>query len=86
MKPIEFYISTGLASLALLATIFLVVITSANRSIEQALQDQQLRINRGQVSQQIGSALVRELANASVSNSKIRELLTKNGINVTVNN
>jgi hypothetical protein len=84
MKPIEFAVTTGLAGLCLVATIALVVITSANRSIERGLQEQQLVINRGQVSQQIGTALIRDLAGISLNNPKVRDLLARNGINVTV--
>lgn len=86
MKPIEFAVTTGLAGLCLVAALALVVITSANRSIERGLQEQQQVINRGQVSQQIGTALVRDLAGVSVNNAKVRDLLSRNGINVTVNN
>jgi hypothetical protein len=86
MKPIEFAVTTGLAGLCLVAALALVVITSANRSIERGLQEQQQVINRGQVSQQIGTALVRDLASISVNNAKVRDLLSRNGINVTVNN
>jgi hypothetical protein len=86
MKPIEFAVTTGLAGLCLVAALALVVITSANRSIERGLQEQQQVINRGQVSQQIGTALVRDLAGISVNNAKVRDLLSRNGINVTVNN
>jgi hypothetical protein len=86
MRPIHFYLSTTLACLCLLATIILISVGAANRSIERGLQDQQLTINRGQVSQQIGTALVRDLAGLSPSNSKVKELLAKHGINVTVNN
>jgi hypothetical protein len=86
MKPPHFYISTTLAVLCLICSLALVIIASANRSIERGLADQQMVINRGQVSQQIGTALVRDLAGSSVGNSKIKDLLAKHGINVTVNN
>lgn len=86
MKPAHFYISTTLAVLCLLLAIVLVIIASANRGIERGLAEQQMVINRGQVSQQIGSALVRDLAGSSVSNTRIKELLSKHGINVSVNN
>lgn len=86
MKSSEFAIVTALSGLCLLAAVALIAITSANRSIERGLQEQQMVINRGQVSQQIGTALLRDLAGLSVNNTKVRELLSRNGINVTVNN
>ncbi|MDX6765498.1 MAG: hypothetical protein SFU85_01775 [Candidatus Methylacidiphilales bacterium] len=85
MKPWQYYVSTGLASLALLLTIALLVVTTANRNVERGLQEQQVNINRGQLSQQVGTALVRDLAVASVSNSRVKELLSKHGITVNQN-
>ena len=60
-------------------------VSTSNRTIERGLQDQQVNINRGQLSQQVGTALVKDLAVASVSNSKIKELLSKHGITVNQN-
>lgn len=86
MKSIQSLILTALCGLCLLAAVALVAVSAANRGIERGLQEQQTVINKGQVSQQIGTAIVRDLANLSVNNAKIRELLARNGINVTVNN
>jgi signal transduction histidine kinase len=85
MKPWQFYLSTTLAGLTLLLTIALLVITTSNRTLERGLQDQQVNINRGQMSQQVGTAVVKDLAQLSISNSKIKDLLAKHGITVNQN-
>jgi signal transduction histidine kinase len=85
MKPWQFYLSITLAGLTLLLTIALLVITTSNRTLERGLQDQQVNINRGQMSQQVGTAVVKDLAQLSISNSKIKDLLAKHGITVNQN-
>lgn len=74
-----------MAGLSVVMTIALLVISTSNRTIERGLQEQQVNINRGQMSQQVGTALVKDLAVASVSNAKIKELLSKHGITVNQN-
>lgn len=85
MKPWQFYVCTSMAGLTVVMTIALLVISTSNRTIERGLQEQQVNINRGQMSQQVGTALVKDLAVASVSNAKIKELLSKHGITVNQN-
>lgn len=85
MKPWQFYLSTTLAGLTLLLTIALLVITTSNRTLERGLQDQQVNINRGQMSQQVGTAVVQDLAQLSITNSKVKDLLSKHGITVNQN-
>jgi|GEM_PF-2049511 len=60
--------------------------------IQAEVQKRQDEINRGSQSQQIGTNLLKDIAGASidsasgkVKNEKLKELLTKNGITVTVN-
>jgi len=74
-----------MAGLTVVMTIALLIISTSNRTIERGLQEQQVNINRGQLSQQVGTALVKDLAVASVSNAKIKELLSKHGITVNAN-
>ncbi|MDZ4789311.1 MAG: hypothetical protein SH807_10255 [Blastochloris sp.] len=74
-----------LSGLVLFLTLALVVIGILNQKTSQELQAQQLEINRGQLSQQVGTAIVRDMAAASVNNSRIKDLLTKYGFTVTQN-
>lgn len=59
--------------------------------IQSQAQQRQLEINRGAQSQQIGTNILRDIAaatynaNGSVKNEKLKDLLTRNGISVTVN-
>lgn len=85
MHKWQYYVSLALSAVALLLTITLIVTGKTNQDIQQELQKQQLEINKGQVSQQIGTALLRDMAVASVSNSKIKDLLAKHGFTVSQN-
>ena len=50
---------------------------------QQTLQAQQERINEGNtISQQVGPALLREMAVASMKNDRIKRILTNHGYNV----
>jgi hypothetical protein len=50
---------------------------------QQTLQSQQEQINAGNtISQQVGPALIRDMAVASVKNDKIKKILTSHGYNV----
>lgn len=50
---------------------------------QQQLQAQQEQINAGNtISQQVGPALLRDMATASIKNEKMKNLLAKHGYNV----
>ncbi len=85
MKPIEVYITSALGGLSILLVIALITISQANQSITQGLQAQQNIINQGRVGEQVGQAVLRDMAALSVQNSKIKDLLARNGFNVTQN-
>jgi NADH:ubiquinone oxidoreductase subunit 6 (subunit J) len=85
MQKWQYYVSLALSALALLLTIVLIVTGKTNQTIQKELQAQQVEINRGQVSQQIGTALLRDMAVASVSNNKLKDLLAKHGFTVSQN-
>lgn len=71
-----------LSGLTLILTLTLIFIGVTNQSTAKVLQAEQNEINRGQVSQQVGSNIVREMANLSVNNSRLKDLLTKHGFTV----
>lgn len=71
-----------LSGLTLILTLTLIFIGVTNQSAAKALQLEQNEISRGQVSQQVGSNIVREIATLSVNNSKLKELLAKHGFTV----
>ncbi|MGF1678850.1 MAG: hypothetical protein ACFCUX_06625 [Candidatus Methylacidiphilales bacterium] len=85
MKPIEVYITSGLGALSILLVIALITLNQANQGINKGLQAQQEIINKGLMNQQVGQSVVRDMAEASLRNTKMRELLSRYGINVNVN-
>jgi hypothetical protein len=88
MKETQSTIALFLGGFALLLTIIVVGFGLSNRGLEHKLQGQQGTINKGQLSQQVGSALIRDAATIAVnqSNSQLRELLSKHGISININN
>jgi len=83
MKRVEVLITTGLGGVAILLTIALITISQANGSINRGLLEQQNIINQGKVGQQVGQAVLRDMAAVSLQNEKMKEVLAKNGFNVS---
>ena len=50
-----------------------------NQTLQGELQQQQLEISRGNLSQQVGTGLVREIASKALTNAALKDLLTRNG-------
>lgn len=85
MKPMEVYITSGLAGLSILLVIALFTLSQANQGITRGIQTQQSIINQGRVGEQVGQAVLRDMAALSIQNEKIKQLLANNGFNVTQN-
>ncbi|MDR2463743.1 MAG: hypothetical protein LBD30_08205 [Verrucomicrobiales bacterium] len=87
MKETHSIIALILGGLALLLTIVLVGVSIGNRSLERKIQAQQVVINNGQVSQQVGRAIINDAATLAVNanNAALRELLAKHGIQINQN-
>jgi hypothetical protein len=83
MKRTHYYIVVSLAALALVLSIVLVALGSSNQGLQAQLQKQQEEINRGGTSQQVGTNILRDMASVSVKNGKMKDVLAKNGYNVT---
>ena len=87
---IPFYISTAASGLSLILSIVIFTVGNSNQGLQmevqkqqQELQKQQDQINTGnQISQQVGPALLRDMAASSVKNEKMKALLAKHGYNV----
>ena len=63
----------------------MILSTRANQKLQAELQTQQIEINKGTVSQQVGGNLLRDIANAATQNEKLRDLLKRNGFTLTEN-
>jgi len=78
--------SVVLGGLSLLLTVTLIGLGVSNqylqKSLQEELQKNQPTINQGQLSQQFGTAIIRDMAAASVNNSKMKDVLAKHGITV----
>jgi len=54
-----------------------------NQKLQAQLQQQQLEISRGEYAQQVGTNVIREVANKALKNDNLRKLLTLNGFTLT---
>jgi hypothetical protein len=75
----------GLGLAALLLTLGLIALSFTNRGLQREIQAQQVQINNGRVTQQVATNVIRELAQISVKDSEILNLLKKHGFDVKVN-
>jgi hypothetical protein len=85
MKPPQFIASIILAIIPLVMVISLIFMGQKNQSLQNTLQGQQEDINKGSMSQQIGVSLLKEIAQASVKDDALKDVLSKSGYTVSVN-
>ena len=85
MKPVQFYITVALAAVCLILSIIVIAMGQSTQHLQAQAQDQQNEINRGNMSQQIGTKILQDMASVSVKNDKMKDVLSRNGYNVTVN-
>jgi predicted Holliday junction resolvase-like endonuclease len=85
MKPPQFIVAVILSLVPLVLVINLIFMGQKNQSLQATLQAQQEDINKGSMSQQVGVNLLKEIAQASVKDDKLKDVLTKSGYTVTVN-
>jgi len=84
MKPTQFYIGVALGAACLVLSIASVTMGQSNQRLQTEAQSQQMEINKGNMSQQIGTNILRDMAQSSVKNEKMKAALSKNGFNVQV--
>ena len=85
MNRWQFLTTTGLGLVCLVLSIATIVSGRANQNLQAQLQAQQVEINKGTGSQQVGTNLLRDIATAATKNDKLRELLKRNGFTLTEN-
>jgi len=83
MKRWQFSVLMVIAAACLILSLVTIVFARQNRKLQQGIQDQQSIINKGSLSQQVGTNLVREMAVAAQTDEKLRTLLQENGFNPT---
>ncbi len=79
MKAPQFFSLLASSIIALVLTVVLIVLGQGSKGMEQKLQAEQADISRGNMSQQIGTNLLREIAIASQKSAKLKDVLAKNG-------
>jgi hypothetical protein len=85
MKPPLFITAVILSLIPLILVINLIFMGQKNQALTTELQGQQEQINKGQMVQQVGINMLKDIAAASVKDDKLKDLLAKNGYSVTVN-
>ena len=84
MKRWQFLLLMVIAIACLFLSLVTIVFARQNRKLQEALQGQQTIINKGALSQQIGTNLVREMAVAAQTDEKMQQLLRDNGFNLSL--
>ena len=84
MKHWQFVLLMTIGVACLCLSLVTIVFARQNRKLQEAVQAQQAIINKGAVSQQIGTNLLREMAAIAPTDEKMRELLEASGYNSSV--
>jgi hypothetical protein len=83
MKRRQFVLLMVVAAACLVLSLVTIVFARQNRKLQGAIQGQQSIINKGALSQQVGTNLAREMAVAAQTDEKMRQLLQVNGFNLS---
>ncbi|EDY20185.1 hypothetical protein CfE428DRAFT_2109 [Chthoniobacter flavus Ellin428] len=89
---LSFYISVAASALCLVLSVVVLIQGNINQGLQNDIQTQQgiyqrqqEEINRGNsISQQVGPALLRDMAVSSTKNEKMKQLLAANGYTVNL--
>jgi Na+-translocating ferredoxin:NAD+ oxidoreductase RnfG subunit len=79
MKRWEFALLMVVAVVCVCLTLVTIVFARQNQKLQAAIQAQQVLINKGALSQQIGANLVREMAATAKTDERMKQLLLDNG-------
>ena len=85
MTRLQFLLATLLGLICLGLSIAVIVSARTNQKLQTEIQVQQIEINKGTQSQQIGTNLVRDIAVAATKNDQLKDLLSRNGFTLTPN-
>ncbi len=82
MKRWQFTLLLAIGIVCICLSLVTIVFARQNRQLQEAVQAQQAIINKGALSQQIGTNLLREMAAVAQTDDKMRQLLKDNGYNL----
>lgn len=85
MTRFQFNVAMTTCGLSLVLVLLIIVFGQMNRSLEKTVLEQQAAINRGGMSQQIGRNLLTDMGQVGLRNTKMRELLSRNGYTINSN-
>ncbi len=83
MKHWQFTLLLLLGAACVCLSLVTIVFARENRKLQETLQAQQVIINKGTLSQQLGTNLLREMAAVAQTDDKMRQLLQDNGYSLT---
>jgi Na+-translocating ferredoxin:NAD+ oxidoreductase RnfG subunit len=83
MRRWQFTLLMIVAVACVCLTLVSVVFARQNQKLQAAVQAQQVLINKGALSQQIGGNLLREMGAVAQTDDKMKELLKDNGYNLS---
>ena len=82
MKLPQFIVTVILSLVALILVINLIFMGNNNQKLQANLQQEQQEINRGSMSQQIGTKMLQDIAQASLKDEALKDVLAKSGYSV----
>jgi hypothetical protein len=82
MKAAEYYLCLALGVVAVVLAVLVLITGRSAQGLQASLNAQQEEINKGALSQQIGTTLLRDCIQSALTNARMRELLQRNGITV----
>ncbi|MEO6871088.1 MAG: hypothetical protein ABI233_02580 [Chthoniobacterales bacterium] len=85
MKRWQFTILLVVGIACFCLTLVCIVFARQNQKLQAEVQAQQIMINKGTLSKQIGVNLLREMAGAAQTDDKMKQLLRDNGYNLSMN-
>ncbi len=90
MKISHFYISVAVSALCLALSVTAVLLGNSNQSKQVELQKQQAQmqaqqdqINNGTAAQQVGTNILRDMAQVSIEDKAMKDVLAKHGYTVS---
>lgn len=82
MKAPQFYITVGFSVICLILSVMAISLGQSSQDLQSKLQVQQVEIQRGMANKQNGQKLVNDMAQVSLKNEKIKQVLARNGYTV----
>jgi signal transduction histidine kinase len=85
MKRWEFSALFVIGIVCFCLTLICIVFARQNQKLQAEVQAQQVVINKGTLSKQIGINLLREMGNVAQTDEKMKQLLQENGYSLSAN-